>query len=51
MDVGQLKTMVHVAEHGSFSAATKRLRTAQPALSRHIDGGMPQSSGVLLGGE
>src|ERR1044071_7369421 len=36
MDVGQLRTLVHVAELGSLSKASDRLRIAQPALSRQI---------------
>lgn len=36
MDVTQLKTLVHVAELGSLTAAADRLGMAQPALSRQI---------------
>ncbi|MEM8579617.1 MAG: LysR substrate-binding domain-containing protein [Pseudomonadota bacterium] len=36
MDIKQLKTFICVAETGSLSAASDRLRLAQPALSRHI---------------
>ena len=36
MDIKQLKTFVCVAETGSLSRASDRLRIAQPALSRHI---------------
>jgi DNA-binding transcriptional LysR family regulator len=36
MDVGQLRTLVHVAELGSLSKASDRLHIAQPALSRQI---------------
>lgn len=36
MDVGQLKTLIHVAELGSLSKAADRLHIAQPALSRQI---------------
>jgi len=36
MDVGQLKTLIHVAELGSLSKAADRLNIAQPALSRQI---------------
>ena len=36
MDIKQLKTFVCVAETGSLSAASDRLRLAQPALSRQI---------------
>lgn len=36
MDVAQLKTLVHVAELGSLSAAAERLGIAQPALGRQI---------------
>lgn len=36
MDLGQLRTLVHVAELGSLSKAADRLRIAQPALSRQI---------------
>lgn len=36
MDIKQLKTFICVAETGSLSAASDRLRLAQPALSRQI---------------
>jgi LysR family transcriptional regulator, nitrogen assimilation regulatory protein len=36
VDIKQLKTFICVAETGSLSAASDRLRLAQPALSRHI---------------
>ncbi len=36
MDLKQLKTFICVAEAGSLSRASDRLRIAQPALSRHI---------------
>jgi LysR family transcriptional regulator, nitrogen assimilation regulatory protein len=36
MDLRQLRTFRAVAELGSLSKAADRLRTAQPALSRHI---------------
>jgi LysR family nitrogen assimilation transcriptional regulator len=36
MDLKQLRTFRAVAELGSLSKAADRLRSAQPALSRHI---------------
>jgi len=36
MDLKQLRTFICVAEAGSLSRASDRLRIAQPALSRHI---------------
>jgi LysR family nitrogen assimilation transcriptional regulator len=36
MEIGQLRTLIHVAELGSLSKAADRLRVAQPALSRQI---------------
>ncbi len=36
MDFRQLRTFVHVAEHGSFRAASAQLNTAQSALTRQI---------------
>ena len=36
LDIKQLKTFICVAETGSLSAASDRLRLAQPALSRQI---------------
>ena len=36
VDIKQLRTFICVAETGSLSAASDRLRLAQPALSRHI---------------
>ncbi len=36
MDLKQLKTFIYLAEAGSLSRASDRLRIAQPALSRHI---------------
>lgn len=36
MDIGQLRTVLHVAELGSVTTAAARLGIAQPALSRQI---------------
>jgi LysR family nitrogen assimilation transcriptional regulator len=36
MNLNQLETFVHVAEHGSFSKAALVLGAAQPALSRQV---------------
>jgi LysR family nitrogen assimilation transcriptional regulator len=36
MNLNQLETFVHVAEHGSFSKAALVLDVAQPALSRQV---------------
>jgi LysR family nitrogen assimilation transcriptional regulator len=36
MNLNQLETFVHVAEHGSFSKAALVLNVAQPALSRQV---------------
>ena len=36
IDIKSLRTFVTVAELGSFSAASRRLRVAQPALSRQV---------------
>ncbi|HEY6870210.1 MAG TPA: LysR substrate-binding domain-containing protein [Novosphingobium sp.] len=36
MDIAQLRTLIHVAELGSVTAAADRLGIAQPALSRQI---------------
>lgn len=36
MNLKQLNTFVQVAELGSLSKASDRLRTAQPALSRQV---------------
>lgn len=36
MNLDQLETFVHVAEHGSFSKAALVLNVAQPALSRQV---------------
>src|SRR5574341_1222097 len=36
MNLNQLETFVHVAEHGSFSRAALVLGVAQPALSRQV---------------
>jgi LysR family transcriptional regulator, nitrogen assimilation regulatory protein len=36
MEISQLRTLIHVAELGSLSKASDRLRVAQPALSRQI---------------
>lgn len=36
MNLQQLETFVRVAEHGSFSKASRISGTAQPALSRHV---------------
>jgi LysR family nitrogen assimilation transcriptional regulator len=47
MDIKQLKTFIRVAETGSLSAASDRLRLAQPALSRQIKL-LEQSIGLQL---
>lgn len=47
MELRQLRTLVHVAELGSFSAAAERLHIAQPALSRQIQV-LEQELGVHL---
>ena len=36
MNLGHLRTLIHVAELGSLNKAARRLRVAQPALSRQI---------------
>ena len=36
MNLQQLETFLHVAEHGSFSKAALVLDVAQPALSRQV---------------
>lgn len=36
MELSQLRTLIHVAELGSLSKASDRLRIAQPALSRQV---------------
>lgn len=36
MNLTQLETFVHVAEHGSFSKAALVLGVAQPSLSRQV---------------
>lgn len=36
MDIAQLRTLIHVAELGSVTAAADRLGIAQPALSRQL---------------
>ncbi|WP_226576404.1 LysR family transcriptional regulator [Acuticoccus sediminis] len=36
MDIPQLRTILHVAELGSLSKASERLKIAQPALSRQV---------------
>jgi len=36
MNLNQIETFVHVAEHGSFSKAALVLEVAQPALSRQV---------------
>lgn len=36
MEIGQLRTLIHVAELGSLSKAADRLGIAQPALSRQV---------------
>jgi DNA-binding transcriptional LysR family regulator len=47
MTLGQLRTLIHVAELGSLNKAADRLRIAQPALSRHIRQ-LEQELGVAL---
>lgn len=36
MEIGQLRTLIHVAELGSLSKAADRMNIAQPALSRQV---------------
>ena len=36
MDLRQLRTLMRVAETGSITKASERLRVAQPALSRQM---------------
>lgn len=36
MDIRQLKYFIAIAEEGSISAASQRLRIAQPSLSQHV---------------
>jgi LysR family transcriptional regulator, nitrogen assimilation regulatory protein len=36
MDIAQIRTLVHIAELGSVTAAAERLGIAQPALSRQV---------------
>jgi LysR family transcriptional regulator, nitrogen assimilation regulatory protein len=47
MDLRQLRTFVTVAEQGSVSKASTRLRIAQPALSRQIKD-LEQDLGIRL---
>src|SRR5688572_9574772 len=36
LNLDQLRTLLTVVEHGSFSAAAKRLNLSQPAVSLHV---------------
>jgi LysR family nitrogen assimilation transcriptional regulator len=36
VDIKQLKYFIAIAEEGSLSAASARLRVAQPSLSQHV---------------
>ncbi|MGE0798011.1 MAG: LysR substrate-binding domain-containing protein [Lautropia sp.] len=47
MDARQLRYFVTVAQLGSFSAASRRLHIAQPALSRHVKA-LEEKLGVTL---
>ena len=47
MDLRQLRYFIAIAETGSFSAASARLRIAQPALSQHVKA-METEFGVAL---
>jgi len=47
MDIKQLRYFIAIAEEGSLSAASQRLRVAQPSLSQHIIK-IEQELGVLL---
>jgi LysR family nitrogen assimilation transcriptional regulator len=47
MDARQLRYFVTVAQLGSFSAASRRLHVAQPALSRHVKA-LEEMLGVTL---
>ncbi len=47
MDLRQLRYFIAIAETGSFSAASARLRIAQPALSQHVKA-MEAEIGVAL---
>ena len=47
MDIKQLRYFIAIAEEGSLSAASQRLRVAQPSLSQHLIK-IEQELGVML---